>query len=160
VEQTARDAAVTPQSHGNCERDQFSDFGTEVLRWLVGESVSFLASDKSRDIKGIELFADGGTTQPVQSVSPLACRLWIFSHWPFFQCKSSPHATVPSVGRVRDLLEFKGVIEIRSGETCNADRHMRRRRNPDTKYGVLCLPEVGGKNGTRFAIRFSGQIMR
>jgi hypothetical protein len=34
---------------------------------------------------------------------------------------------VPSIGRVRDLVEFKGVIEIRSGETWNANLHMGRR---------------------------------
>ena len=28
-----RNAAVTPQSHGNCERDKFSHFGIEVFRF-------------------------------------------------------------------------------------------------------------------------------
>jgi hypothetical protein len=39
---------------------------------------------------------------------------------------------VPSIGRVRDLLEFKGVIEIGSGEARIATRQMRRRRHTRT----------------------------
>jgi hypothetical protein len=48
--------------------------------------------------------------------------------------------------------------EIGSGETWNANRHMWRRRHAGTPNTAFMPAGVGGKNGTRFAIKFSGQI--